>query len=339
KTPRFLTNYKNPCWYERKASPENDRTLRCLPYFHVIGVDKCGTTDFWNRLTKHPEIVSPNAVLDKETHWWSWRRFGFDIWVNDQKIKHFERYLQYFDRPSKVIEKNTHPNDSRFHHLITGEGSPTIFWDFTGWDKIPQNYNKTPETALTTPDCIKHLTPRAKFIAIFRNPTTRLYSDYIFLDYFRPYHNISAEIFHQDVLRSIEMFQECLIQHTELFCLYSKQIHMNIPVRLFVGMYDVFLATWLKVFPKDQILVFRNEDYSSNIRVYLQKTFDFLGLTPLQDSDLDRLESLPRMYETKKAKDLAPMLSTTKDILDRFYAKYNQQLARRLQDSRFLWLN
>jgi N-acetylgalactosamine 4-sulfate 6-O-sulfotransferase len=50
--------------------------LRCLPYFHVIGVDKAGTTDLWDRLIKHPQIVQNSGVIGKETHWWSWRRFG-----------------------------------------------------------------------------------------------------------------------------------------------------------------------------------------------------------------------------------------------------------------------
>ena len=58
--------------------------------------------------------------------------------------------------------------------VCLGEGSPTVFWDFTGWKYIPQNTGKTASEAFLTPHCIKRLTPDAKFIVIFRNPTDRL---------------------------------------------------------------------------------------------------------------------------------------------------------------------
>lgn len=31
-------------------------TLRCIPYYHILGVSKCGTTDLYNRLARHPDI-------------------------------------------------------------------------------------------------------------------------------------------------------------------------------------------------------------------------------------------------------------------------------------------
>ena len=40
---------RNPCWFENKK-------LRCIPYYHILGVSKCGTTDIYNRLVKHPHI-------------------------------------------------------------------------------------------------------------------------------------------------------------------------------------------------------------------------------------------------------------------------------------------
>ncbi|KAK0058002.1 carbohydrate sulfotransferase 15 [Biomphalaria pfeifferi] len=336
KPPTFLKNYKNPCWYEQIGNTSN-RTLKCLPYFYVIGVDKCGTTDFWHRLTKHPDIETPDGVLNKETHWWSWRRFGFDIWIENKPIEHFDSYLKYFERPAREMEKRTHLNNSQPCPLITGEGSPTMFWDFTGWDKIPQNSGRSAETALLTPDCIKHVTPQAKLIVLFRDPTRRVYSDYLFLDHFRSYHNTSVQSFHQHVLRAIDMLQACFSRHTELFCLYSKQLHMNIPVRLVVGMYDVFLDKWLKVFPTEQILIIRNEDYSKFTLNYLNTTFNFLGLKPLSQSKLEEVEKLSRQHETKKVKDYGQMMNATKAILDKFYLPYNQQLAKRLNDSKYMW--
>ncbi|KAI8519219.1 hypothetical protein Bbelb_024760 [Branchiostoma belcheri] len=81
----FLPGYKNPCWFDKsvKASPdsqfqekridsESDFLLRCLPYVYIIGQPKCGTTDLYSRITKHPDVVGGHG---KEPHWWARRRF------------------------------------------------------------------------------------------------------------------------------------------------------------------------------------------------------------------------------------------------------------------------
>ncbi|KAK3274256.1 hypothetical protein CYMTET_17554 [Cymbomonas tetramitiformis] len=43
---------KSPCW---QAGPPGG--LRCLPYFHILGVSKCGTTDLYSRLSMHPDVI------------------------------------------------------------------------------------------------------------------------------------------------------------------------------------------------------------------------------------------------------------------------------------------
>lgn len=37
-------------------------------------MDKCGTTDLFARISRHPDVV-PN-IKNKETMWWSWERYG-----------------------------------------------------------------------------------------------------------------------------------------------------------------------------------------------------------------------------------------------------------------------
>ncbi|GFO41966.1 carbohydrate sulfotransferase 15 [Plakobranchus ocellatus] len=344
--PVFLRNYKNPCWLERRV-PEGDGThiatdndrVRCLPYFHLMGVDKSGTTDLWYRLAQHPHMVRPKAVMGKETHWWSWRRFGYDIWVKNREIRHFDWYLQHFDDPSKKIEQNVLPDGYGIrHHFITGEGSPTVFWDFTGWTHIPQNSGKAAAEALLTPECIKHLTPDAKFLVIIRNPTDRLYSDYLFLDQFKSQHNLSVEGFNQDVRRSLAMLTGCFTERSESDCLLDKQLHMTIPVRVIVGLYDYFLERWLRVFPADHILVLRSEDYSRNVQYHVAEVFKFLGLETLPDGEMERIARLPRVFEkSANAKKLGPMMKETRNLLDNFYQRYNEKLAKRLNSSVFLW--
>lgn len=78
--------HKNPCWTAVNGN------LKCLPYFQVIGMDKCGTTDLFARISRHPDVV-PNAK-DKETMWWSWERYGelekgrlFHIGLSEKKVQ------------------------------------------------------------------------------------------------------------------------------------------------------------------------------------------------------------------------------------------------------------
>ena len=43
--------HKNPCWRQG-----TEGRLRCIPYYHIIGQSKCGTTDLYKRLSKHPQV-------------------------------------------------------------------------------------------------------------------------------------------------------------------------------------------------------------------------------------------------------------------------------------------
>ncbi|XP_076458330.1 carbohydrate sulfotransferase 15-like [Babylonia areolata] len=351
KTPRYLSDYKNPCFYLLDPTGEGRGAaatvirgdvkvrLKCLPYFHLIGVDKSGTTDLWFRLTQHVQVVRNSGVMGKETHWWSWRRYGFDIWIRNAPIRHFDWYLSHFDEPARKIQETPVTRDNRtYHPLITGEGSPTVFWDFTGWDLVPQNAHRAPENAFLTPVHIRHLTPHVRLIVMLRNPVERLYSEYLFLDRFRGRHNISAGLFHEGVVKSIAMYQHCLTLQSVQTCLYNKTLHMKLPVRIMVGMYSVWLKQWLNVFPRHQILILRNEDYAQHMDTHLARVFNFLGLSPLSETEMQKVVSLKRVFERSQSeKAVGDMLPATRQILTDFFKPYNKQLAEMLADQNYLW--
>lgn len=114
---KFLTIIKNPCWYEEHtgnatADPygknvyalysrrfqaiyeylrnalkehlyergEKRYRLRCLPYFYIMGQPKCGTTDLYDRLRRHPDV---RFTTMKEPHWWTRKRFGKGLMYAD----------------------------------------------------------------------------------------------------------------------------------------------------------------------------------------------------------------------------------------------------------------
>lgn len=71
----FLKNYMNPCW--REICQENSNNcIRCLPYFYLVGAPKCGTTDFFRRITEHPQISNESG---KENHWLTRKRYEESI--------------------------------------------------------------------------------------------------------------------------------------------------------------------------------------------------------------------------------------------------------------------
>ena len=70
---RFNKTYKNPCWYD------NSGKLLCLPYFMIIGMPKCGTTDMFYSIIRHPEVKPPirkDGGVKKELHFFTTRHYG-----------------------------------------------------------------------------------------------------------------------------------------------------------------------------------------------------------------------------------------------------------------------
>ena len=80
----FLESFKNPCWnYDAALNlklplalsdllPEDEdrkMSVACLPYAYILGQPKCGTSDLFERLKRHPEIRSniPHILSDNFT--------------------------------------------------------------------------------------------------------------------------------------------------------------------------------------------------------------------------------------------------------------------------------
>ena len=43
-------------------------------------------------------------------------------------------------------------------------------------------------------------------------------------------------------------------------------------------MYPVFMADWLRIWPREQMLLLRSEDYAEDVPGTLRKVLDFLGV-------------------------------------------------------------
>nr|XP_057914455.1 carbohydrate sulfotransferase 15-like [Doryrhamphus excisus] len=367
----FLPGIKSPCWYQEFLGKTDDNPyasnlfvvrsmtfknvcdqltsnfhqrlhqqddklfrLRCLPYYYIVGQPKCGTTDLFRRLQVHPEL---RFNVMKEPHWWTRKRFGYIRFKEGlQERFPLDNYLDLFDLAAQTIQASSSgnsPGDRRPLQVITGEASASTMWDNQAWS---YNHDKWEETdpPFLAQDFIHTVQPGAKIIIMLRDPAERLYSDYL---YFKMA-NKSAEDFHQKVVESVQLFQSCLLGRSLRSCVYSTNLSNSMPVRLNLGLYIVFLLDWLSVFPREQILVLRLEDYAANLQGTFKKVFSFLNTGPLSQQEEAVLTKSPSSNTRRPAdRDLGPMLASTRKLLWEFHQPFNHKLAAVLDNKAFLW--
>ncbi|XP_072037395.1 carbohydrate sulfotransferase 15-like [Amphiura filiformis] len=314
-----METIQNPCWRE-----END--ILCLPAFFLAGFPKAGTTDLWAKISAHPQVVHSL----KEPHYWTRQRI-------DSAQSTLKRYADKYSRISEIIKLNATEKQSLYTYSLNcifnltfiGDGSASTLWDNHKWRKyFDFDACKDHGPPYVIADIIHTILPNSKILVILRNPTDRLYSDYIFFGGKLR----TAETFHNDVIETIDWFNACL------------QIASNYLIqRLNIGLYSVYIRDWLKVFPRDQLMFLRLEewhDMSSSIQPtmcpeILPNVFKFLELASLQPSGITEICSRKPRNPTKKY--AGPMLNETRQILDQFYLSTKQELAAILEDEKFLW--
>ncbi|XP_067674918.1 carbohydrate sulfotransferase 15-like [Haliotis asinina] len=196
---------------------------------------------------------------------------------------------------------------------------------------IPQNAGLK-EPVVLKPYLMKHMYKDPKFIIILRNPTDRLYSDYIFLN-----RGDSPQSFHKDVLRAVQIEEGCMRNNSVRRCLYSLDVSRQLPTSIFIGYYSVFTKEWLNVFSREYFLVLRTEDYNNGMEGSLREVYDFLKLN-YTDDFLRKIARIPHMHVTEKKKKAGPMLEETRILLNNLYRPYLNELADILQHRKFLWL-
>ncbi|KAK3606996.1 hypothetical protein CHS0354_011864 [Potamilus streckersoni] len=313
---KFLPDFKNPCFYDNES--RLIKSLRCLPYFFIAGFPKCGSTDLWKRLSYHPEIVT---LHPKESSFFDGRRFHLDhAWT-------FEDFIDTFQKDAEVIRKNSTYNKSEtllFHKLITGEASVNTAAMNDLWYKLPEN-SGLKEPRYTNANYLRHLIPQVRLIFIMRDPTERLWSEYVYSARANCF-QASSEDFHELMLESISRFQNCLQNYSEKSCVYNFTID-TFKGRLRTGLYVMHIMDWLRVFPRDQVLFIRTEEYEIDIPYTLKRIFKFLDIgSPPDDIFKQMVECERQNVQTFKGN----ISTKTKILLDNFYKPYNYRLSNLL---------
>nr|XP_054757794.1 carbohydrate sulfotransferase 15-like [Lytechinus pictus] len=319
----FLPSFKNPCFFYRGVVPSG---LRCLPYFYLIGMQKCGSTDLWEKINAHREIQHN----DKEPHWWARYRvrelppdYSFNV-TTPLSLSWYLNVMSY-----RIVPKLLN-NPIMANWLVVGDGSTSTLWD-NAWQ---QSSNRIDGPEYVIADVIKEVQPNAKFIVVLRNPTDRVYSDYLFFgnedDQF-----ISKRHFHEIVDEGIRRYQRCTQNRSSRACTYA---HGTQSSRLLLGNYAVFLRDWLRIFPRDQILVLRLEDWQSRCTSKLREIYRFLELSPLKRSGLSFICGAEKIRTNAQMKKrVGEMLDETRTLLNNFYSPMNAELSELLNSMKFLW--
>jgi N-acetylgalactosamine 4-sulfate 6-O-sulfotransferase len=89
------------------------------------------------------------------------------------------------------------------------------------------------------------------------------------------------------------------------------------------------------VFPPDQILWLRNEDYQAAPKEHIRAVLDYLGMSQLSEAEEERMTLAPR--SNSQSSKYPAMLPETKKMLEEFYAPFNEKLAKLLNDERYIW--
>ncbi len=153
------------------------------------------------------------------------------------------------------------------------------------------------------PDRIRAVVPRAKFIALLRNPVDRAYSQYQ-MNLRKGFETLSFE-------DAIDQERERLNGSDDPTSRAWR--HFSYLTR---GVYIEQLNRWLSVFPSEQLLVVKSEEFYQNPEQVLHQTLAYLGLRPWS----------PAAFKAYHLAQYAEMDAATRKRLVDFYAPYNQHL-------------
>ncbi|XP_064621022.1 carbohydrate sulfotransferase 15-like [Lineus longissimus] len=296
----LLEDYKNPCWWQMGK-------FLCLPYFYIIGFRKCATTDLFARLNMHPHVVQP---WRKETYWISYRKKRLPP-------------SDFADLYGTTIFSKAANNPDK---IIMGDGDPNVAWFFL---------DSPPKSIVLPAYLIHRYTPAARMIVMMRQPASRLYSDYLYLQH----PDRSPQHFHENALATMERYTECFKEDTVRNCVYNRklfQLDNKSMIHLSHSMYSIYVAEWLKVFPREQFLFTRTEDFGVKMGEELKKTFKFLDLHAFEENEMGILTNMSKANQNAKS-DVGKIMPETEAALNEFFQPFNEALADITGDKKFYW--
>jgi hypothetical protein len=205
-----------------------------LPDFLIIGAQKCGTTTLYDLLATHPAVA---PAYQKEVHY-------FD--------RYYNKGLLWY-KANMPREKARKAAQAAGRTFITGEAAPSYIYHPLAAERV------------------KRTVPRAKFVAILRNPVDRAYSHYQ-KEIARKDEKLSfADAIAQEDSRLQDKFEKILQtgHHSHNWWHYGYKNR---------GLYAEQLERWFRLFPREQFLILTTEEMAADTVGTLNQVCRFLGI-------------------------------------------------------------
>jgi len=297
---------------------------RTRPEFMLVGGMKCGSTSFARYLSAHPQVKLPGP---KEPNYWSWHRFP-------------AKYQDFFVNESAIPD----PGPGQY---VSGEFSHSSLIHPLVPRRVQANL------------------PGLKIFVLLRNPVDRAYSHFMM--------SKSAGLekecsFEEIIRREMDEIPELLAAHERGFLstvgdpksCYStidgtpiqvakhkqgspkRRIRDDLDLRdyyftscVFRSLYHDQLHRWLRMFPRQQLMIIQSESFFENEADTMNKVAEFLGLETFEFHAADQLQ---RSWDAgasnalERPQDYPAMDDATRRILTDFFESYNQQLYRLIHE-------
>lgn len=254
--------------------------IRLLPDFVIIGTQRGGTTSLYNYLAEHPCI---GAASIKEVHF-------FDT-------PHYKQGLAWYRAHFPSLVQKYHMQQWQKQAFITGEASPYYLFHPYAARRMAQ------------------VLPQVKLIVMLRNPVDRAYSHF--------YHEVAGG--HEKLSsfeEAIEREEERLagepekLRDDEYYASFTHR-HYSYLAR---GKYAEQLETWMSLYPKEQLLILKSEDFYTHTASIYRQTLAFLNLADVR--------SWRQMKEFQHYNTTTPpkMNTATRKRLIAYFEPYNAHL-------------
>jgi len=308
----FDENYYPAHCFWRKSATE----LACLPSFFVLGTPKSGTTALWDNIVAHPDVIK----VRKEPHWWT---------LGSGRI--VDKYINSFYSSASSLIRSENRTQGNGRHLTFGDASASTFWYLRS-----QHYSRRP----FVPELLHSVVPSARLIVLFREPSSRLVSEF---GYFSTNPaGIQPETFGKAVDNSLRSYHSCVDENptSSWFCPFGSlkggkpETGKVVDLRLGIGIYVAALTIWRGIWGEDPLLVLRSEDLACSTQSTMDSVYRHIGVRVTWDgkSTSKRTPVNARGHNRK----FLPSTETIRQ-LKHFYRPFNRQLAALMGDPRFLW--
>ncbi len=258
---------------ERRIPPR----WRVLPDFLIIGAQKAGTTSLYEYVCRHPQVA---PATTKEVHFF------------DHK---FEKGIDWYRSHFQSSLRRTYGRWVRRRKFVTGEATPAYLF-------VPDG-----------PDRVAEIVPRARLIALLRDPVARAYSHY------------------QDNLRNgrePRSFEAAIDEEATRIRRGDDEVPGRGAARwrhlrqayLARGLYAGQIERWRRRFPREQLLLLDSAEFSRRKPETLDRVAEHVGLAPFDWSTSSRVQKVFNRFP------YAPIDAAVDRRLREFFRPYNERL-------------